>query len=376
MFLDSHLCKVSRFSILEELYKADNNCHLHAAALSNENIVSKKNIDLSYVILPGIQILNFFFYQLKSLFIIPKLIYTNNITHVICDINSTPSIIFLLLLKKLRIIRVNFILDFRSNILHKRKNRIQNALKKIYLFLILKLSQLLYDGFTFITPSFKNFIETSYNLKFKKFIYWSSAVSDDFLNHSIEKRDKKENKFILFHHGSLESGRGIMKLIHSMPIIIQNENIDIELIIAGSGSLDMKIEKLSKNDNYGLNFLGRINRKEVIKYIDNASLCVVPFENSIGNSTSSPLKVMEYVSRDKIILSTDLPKFLDDFKNYRGLYFMINNDPESIAKSVSYCINKYQKLIPNKDDGKKIIRDNFTWEIQAKKIDIFLNELK
>ena len=32
---------------------------------------------------------------------------------------------------------------------------------------------------------------------------------------------------------------------------------------------------------------------------------------------------------------------------------MINNDSESIAKSVSYCINKYQKLIPNKDDGKK-----------------------
>ena len=103
-----------------------------------------------------------------------------------------------------------------------------------------------------------------------------------------------------------------MKLIHSMPIIIQNENIDIELIIAGSGSLDMKIEKLSKNDNYGLNFLGRINRKEVIKYIDNASLCIVPFENSIGNSTLS--LVGEYVSRDKIILSTIYRGLLDDLK--------------------------------------------------------------
>lgn len=375
MFLDSHLCQVSRFSILEELYKANNNCFLHAAALSNDNIVTKKNIDLSYVVLPGIQILNFFIYQLKSLFIIPKLIFTRNITHVICDINSTPSIFFLLILKKLRIIRLNFILDFRSNILHKRKNRVQNAFKKIYLFMTLKLSQLLFDGFTFITPSFKKFVETSYNLKFKKFIYWSSAVSDDFLNDPIEKINNIESKFIIFHHGSLESGRGIMKLIHSMPFIIRNEHISIELFIAGSGSLDKKIEKLSKNYNYALNFLGRINRKEVIKYIDNASLCVVPFENSIGNSTSSPLKVMEYVSRDKIILSTNLPEFLDDFKNYKGLYFMSNNEPESIAKAVSYCINHFQELKPDKDEGKKIIRDNFTWAIQAKKIDIFLNEL-
>ncbi len=183
MYLDSHLCKVSRFSILDELYKLDNKCHLHAAAISKNNISSKKNINLSYVLLPGIQILNFIVYQIKSFFIIPKLIYSNNINYVICDINSTPSIIFLLLLKKLRIIKVNFILDFRSNILHKRKNKIQNFLKTVYLFFILKLSKLLYDRFTFITPSFKNYIENSYNLEFSKSIFWSSAVSDDFLNY-------------------------------------------------------------------------------------------------------------------------------------------------------------------------------------------------
>ena len=94
MYLDSHLCKVSRFSILDELYKLDNRCYLHAAAISENNLLGKKNIHLSYVILPGIQILNFIVYQMKSFFIIPKLIYSKNINYVICDINSTPSIYF------------------------------------------------------------------------------------------------------------------------------------------------------------------------------------------------------------------------------------------------------------------------------------------
>lgn len=373
MYLDSHLCKVSRFSILDELNKLDNKTYLHAAAISKNNILSKKNIYLSYVKLPGIQILNFIVYQIKSFFTIPKLIFSNNINFVICDINSTPSIILLLLLKKFRIIKVNFILDFRSNILHKRKNNIQNFLKGAYLFFILKISKFLYDGFTFITPSFKKYIENFYNLEFPQSIIWSSAVSDDFLNYPSRIIHKPKKKFTLFHHGSLESGRGIMKLIEALPIISKNESIFVDLKIAGSGSLDKRIESLSKKiDN--LFFLGRVDRKEVINYIDNASLCIVPFENSIGNATSSPLKVMEYLSRDKLILASKLPNFLNDFENYSGLLFMDNNNPKTIAKSVSNCIKNYENFIPKENEGKELIRDNFTWKIQAKKINLFLNK--
>jgi len=164
-----------------------------------------------------------------------------------------------------------------------------------------------------------------------------------------------------------------MKLIEALPIISKNESIFVDLKIAGSGSLDKRIESLSKKiDN--LFFLGRVDRKEVINYIDNASLCIVPFENSIGNATSSPLKVMEYLSRDKLILASKLPNFLNDFENYSGLFFMDNNNPKTIAKSVSNCIKNYENFIPKENEGKELIRDNFTWKIQANKINLFLNK--
>ena len=373
MYLDSHLCKISRFSILEELSKLDNKCYLHAAAMSNKSIVDKKNIELSYVLLPGIQLLNFVAYQIKSFFLIPKIIINKNIDFVICDINSTPSIVLLLLLKRIKIININFILDFRSNILHKRKNKIQNFLQFIYLFFILKISQFLYDGFTFITPSFKNHIENYYGLKFSKFIFWSSAVSDEFLNYPDQENKKSE--FIVFHHGSLEEGRGIIKLINAMPIIDNHTNIDIKLVIAGSGSLDSRIKELSIHNEYRLNFLGEITHNDIIEQIDNANVCVVPFDNSIGNSTLSPLKVMEYVSRNQIIIANELPNFLNDFKNYSGLYFMKKNDSESIANAVIKCIDNYTNYLPRiENEGRKFIRNHFTWGIQAKKINNFLDK--
>ena len=84
---------------------------------------------------------------------------------------------------------------------------------------------------------------------------------------------------------------------------------------------------------------------------------------------------MEYVSRNKIILATELPNFLKDFTGYSGLFFMSNNNPKSIAQSVLKCISNYENFKPKENEGQKLIKNNFTWEIQAKKIDVFLNEL-
>ena len=101
MFLDSHLCKQSRFSILKSLSKKGNKTFLFAAHINKKNITKTTIFHQTSISLPGIQLVNFITYQMKSLFIIPKIIFNKNIDVVICDINSTPSIIPLLILKKI-----------------------------------------------------------------------------------------------------------------------------------------------------------------------------------------------------------------------------------------------------------------------------------
>ena len=140
MYLDYHMCKVSRFNILEQLFKLGHKTFLYAACINIKDVEeSSKYFIQFYSSVPGIQILNFIVYQIKSLFKIPYIIFSNKIDVVICDINSTPSILHLLILKKLRIIDTVFILDFRSNILHSRTNKLQTFLKTLYLILIIKI---------------------------------------------------------------------------------------------------------------------------------------------------------------------------------------------------------------------------------------------
>lgn len=372
MFLDSHLCKQSRFSILKSLSKKGNKTFLYAAHINKKNIVKTNIFHQTSISLPGIQLINFITYQVKSFFIIPKIIFNNNIDVVICDINSTPSIIPLLILKKFKLIKTTFILDFRSNILHSRKNVIQNILKGIYLRIMINISFFLYEKFTFITFSFKSHIEKKFNITYKNFTVWSSGVDKKFLT----KTEKIENqKFTIIHHGSLEKGRGIMRLIESMSLLNKELNNKVVLKIAGVGSLDKKISELSKNSKYKLKFYGEINHADIIAFIDMGDIGIVPFDNSIANKTSSPLKVVEYVARNRTILATKLKNFENNFSNYSSIYYMNNNSSKDIARAIENIINNYDNIKKNNlGDGQMLIRKKYTWDAQAKKIIKFINE--
>lgn len=374
IYLDYHMCKVSRFNILEQLFKLGHKTFLYAACINKKDVEeSSKYFIQFYSSVPGIQILNFIVYQIKSLFKIPYIIFNNKIDVVICDIISTPSILHLLILKKLRIIDTVFILDFRSNILHSRTNKLQTFLKALYLILIIKISSVMYDGFTFITDSIKSHLEKTYNVIFKKSTVWSSAVSDNFL---LKNKKIKNSKFIILHHGSLERGRGVMRLIKAMPLINPNFMTGVELAIAGNGSLIKEIKNASLKEDNHLKFYGQLEQGKIIELIDSASICIVPFDNSIANATSSPLKLIEYIARDKIILATQLDNFKKDFNHYSGLYFLDSNKPKDIALLIEELIFNYSQYLSKKaNDGSEIIRKDYTWSIQAKKIDNFLKEL-
>ena len=85
---------------------------------------------------------------------------------------------------------------------------------------------------------------------------------------------------------------------------------------------------------------------------------------------------MEYIARNKIILATQLRNFKDNFQNYSSLYFLNSNNSNDIALSLSEFIREYIFYIENhKYDGIDLIKRRYTWKIQAKKIDKYLQKL-
>ena len=85
---------------------------------------------------------------------------------------------------------------------------------------------------------------------------------------------------------------------------------------------------------------------------------------------------MEYIARNKIILATQLRNFKDDFQNYSDLYFLKSNNSNDIALSLSEFVSEYNYYLEkHKYDGIDLIERRYTWKIQAKKINKYLQKL-
>jgi hypothetical protein len=115
-----------------------------------------------------------------------------------------------------------------------------------------------------------------------------------------------------------------------------------------------------------VHYLGPVNYKELINYGNCCSVLTIPFViNEITKSTS-PVKVFEYMSMEKPIVTTDLP----ECRKYESVI---------IGKNHSDFIQKLEYALSIKDDKKykAILRKEAlenTWESKAKEILDFVNK--
>ena len=179
-----------------------------------------------------------------------------------------------------------------------------------------------------------------------------------FINSLIDKAILPgQNVVKVGYFGSLYHGRGIRLIIE---IAKGLKHIDF---IIGGGTPE-EIENL-KNDYSSSNtfFLGHIQPRIVYRYRNSVDLLIAPYEKEVsmaggtGNSVDfmNPLKIIEYMSSRKIILTSDLPA-IREIANDDEVIFLPVNSCDSWIEMISkvsnnlklyepYAINSYEKFL-------------------------------
>lgn len=109
------------------------------------------------------------------------------------------------------------------------------------------------------------------------------------------KNKQMKNKIILVSTGRLIKRKGYEYLIKS---ISKLDNIELQLI--GDGNLKQELTELSKIGDSNVKFLGKINHKELPKYLQKADIFILPSLNE-GMSNS----VLEAMACGLPIITTD-----------------------------------------------------------------------
>lgn len=170
--------------------------------------------------------------------------------------------------------------------------------------------------------------------------------------------------------GHLYKGRGIDIIIASALKLS-----DVKFTIVGGREEDISYWRARSPSN--VLFIGHVDPVDTVRYRDEADILVMPYQRQVsvegGGDTSSwmsPMKLFEYMSAKKAIISSDLPVLREVLNEENAMLV----EPDCVDSWVE-AINKLNEVeLRNKIavNAYEDFLDKFTWDMRAKNIAKFI----
>ncbi len=198
-----------------------------------------------------------------------------------------------------------------------------------------------------------------------------------FSKKSVKTRfNKYKNKKIILFVGRLNEQKGVDYLIKAMASV--NKKIkNSRLLIIGEGEYSNKLKRIVESLGLeNVEFLGAKNQNELIDYYNLADVFVLPSVTSRIGTEGLGLVLLEAMACGTPVIGTNtggIPTIIKNNEN--GLLIKEKNEDE-LAKGIIKILSDKrlsQKLSKN---GMNFVRNNYSWEIIAKKFDNLYKKLE
>ncbi|MEX2336400.1 MAG: glycosyltransferase family 4 protein [Fulvivirga sp.] len=165
-------------------------------------------------------------------------------------------------------------------------------------------------------------------------------------------------------------------LFHAAKILKERGRSDIKILLIGEGQQREELEILAAEEGVE-NFirLGLMPKQEMIAYLQQAMISLVPLKGSPVLNTSSPNKFFESLAAGvPVIQNTD--GWMKDFLIEHNVgYTLSPNDPEQLADLLEKIKDGTENLDEKRDKAKQIARQFFDKKVLAKKMLTMLEDV-
>ena len=281
------------------------------------------------------------------------------------------------LLFKLRKIRV--ILDVRS--VPVETGGFRGGIRSFLFSASLIMAKRLFDGISIITPLMKKEVCNQFDLSEKRIGVWSTGVSDTlfdpekYVHQGAELKAKLglSKRFVVLYHGVLAPDRGLIEVAKAIKIL-KPEHPDIVFFLLGAGPVIYPLRELIRHENLRNNIIihDPVNQFEVPKFISMCDIGIIPLPDNAFWRAQCPLKLLEYLAMQKVILATDIPCHKSIIGETECGIYISSTKPETIAKSIDYAYHKREELKECGKIGRIIIQNKYTWEKVAEDLESFV----
>jgi glycosyltransferase involved in cell wall biosynthesis len=282
-----------------------------------------------------------------------------------------------LLVSKFR--KVKSVLDIRS--VPVETVGFRGFLKEFWFSVSILVAKKLFDGITIITPSMKKKICNDFDLNPNNVGVWTSGVSDSLFNPKnfvlqnaeLKRRLGLNGKFVVFYHGVFTPTRGLTETIDALKILMPKYP-DIVFFLLGTGPLASKLSALIHKEGLQENVIiaNPVEHSGVPKFISMCDVGIVPLPDHPYWRFQSPLKLLEYLAMEKVVILTDIPAHRAVIGEAKCGIYISSVKPMEIANAIEYVYLNKDSLKERGKVGREIVKREYTWEKVAGSLENYL----
>lgn len=238
-----------------------------------------------------------------------------------------------------------------------------------------------FNGITIITPLMKKEICSRFNIDTKRVGMWTSGVSTAIFNPekytsdvaNLKRKLGLTGKFVILYHGVFSENRGLIETIKAMSIL-KSINSKMVLFLLGTGPISSSLKELiwAKKIQGSVIIHDPVKHFEVPKFIAMCNVGIVPLPDHPYWRFQSPLKLLEYLAMEKIVILTDIPAHRFVIEEKKCGVYISSIAPIEIAKAIEYVYHNKEKMGNWGKIGREIIEKEYTWNKLAKDLEEYL----
>lgn len=369
------------FNILEKLAERGHDVSFVAMRSKAFRRLDNHKVRLVAIPLRFLPLLSSLMFDMVLFLSLPILIITSKSNVVVMSPDHTILGSFqALLFSKTK--KTRFVLDVRS--IPVESAGFQGFLQKLWFNFSVHVAKRFFSGFTVITPLMKSDFCNDFQIDPKKVGIWTSGVSDDLFNPdnptldkiNLKKKYGLSEKFVVLYHGVFTATRGLPQTIESMKIL-SGTYPDIVFFLLGSGPIISSLKQLVENKGLEKNVIIRnpVEHVEVPKFIAMCDIGIVPLPNHPYWRSQSPLKLLEYLAMEKVVVLTDIPAHRAVVNEAKCGIYLSSIKATEIAKAIEYAYLNKSHLDEWGKAGRKIVKQDYTWEKVAGDLEGYLKNL-
>lgn len=278
--------------------------------------------------------------------------------------------------------RIKFILDVRS--IPVETFGFRGSLQNFCFAVSIIVAKKLFDGMTIITSLMKREVCERFEINPDKVGVWTSGVSptlfdpQKYISNRPELKRKLglSTKFVVFYHGGFSVTRGLIETINAIKIL-KRKYPDFVFFLLGRGTIVSELRDLIQKEGLQDNIIihDPVDQFEVPKFISMCDICIVPLPYHPFWKSQSPLKLLEYLAMEKVVVLTDIPAHRSIIGEENCGIYIPSADPLEIAKAIEYAYHNKDKLEQWGKPGRAIIQRKYTWEKVARDLEAYLLSL-